>query len=447
MITKAFADFAAQVSYDKLPEEAVLAARKVFLDWLGNAYAGVATRTSQIVQEVVAESGGTPEATLIGYGTRSSAINAALVNGASSHIVEFDDIYKNALYHPGAPTIPAALALAEKLHLDGKRLIAGIVAGYEVGNRIGEAVQPSHYSFWHTTGTIGTFGAAAAAGNVLGLNEEQMLWNIGSAGTQAAGLWQFLDDGQLMTKPLHAGKAASNGVISALLASKGFNGATRILEGDKGFGRAMSSDWGFDRVLATLGREWTVAQTTYKAYPSCGHTHPTIDCLLAIMKNHGVKAEDVERVKVRTYGQAFTLCNNASPETTYQAKFSVQYTSAIALRFGLIGTADFDQERIKDPATAAIMRRVEVEADPELTAMAPARRPARVEVTTRSGQTFSHGVDYRKGDPENPPTLQELEDKFRDLASATLSAAEVEATLETVSALEKVEDVSRLLGR
>lgn len=447
MITKTFADFAAQLSYEKLPDEAVSAARKVFMDWLGNAYAGAGTRTGQIIQEVVAESGGNPEASLIGFKAKSNALNAALVNGGISHIVEFDDIYKNAIYHPGAPTIAAALAVAEKLKVDGKRLITGIVAGYEVSDRIGEALQPSHYRFWHTTGTIGTFGAAAAAGNILGLNQEQMLWAMGSAGTMAAGLWQFLDDGQLMTKPLHPGRAASNGVLAALLAKKDFNGATRILEGEKGFGKAMSTDWGFDRVMATLGKEWLVAQTTFKAYAACGHTHPTIDCILALKKDHGVTADDVEKVRVRTYGQAYTVCNNPTPVTTYQAKFSLQYTAAIALRFGLVGTAEFAQERIGDPETAAVMRKITVEADPELTPLAPAKRPAIVEITTKNGQTFTHRVDYRKGDPENPPTLEELQNKFRDLASATLPKADIEPTIEAVSGLERMEDVSKLIRR
>ncbi len=447
MVTAVFARFAAGLTYDHLPEEARVAVRRVLLDWLGNVYAGAATRTGQIVRDVVTEGGGTPEASLIGFGARSSAFGAALVNGASSHIVEFDDIYREAIYHPGAPTIAAAFAVAEKLGADGRRLAAAIAAGYDVGNRIGAAIQPAHYRFWHTTGTVGTFGAAAAAGNLLGLSEEEMTWAFGSAGSQAAGLWQFLEDGQTMTKPLHAGKAAANGVLAALLAKKGFGGATRILEGEKGFAAATSSNWSFERVLSTLGSHFTVVDTTFKAYASCGHTHPSIDATKAIVAAHGVRAGDVERVKIRTYDQAYTVCQNPSPQTTYQAKFSIPYTVAITLRFGRVGTAEFAQERIRDEETAELMRRIEVEPDPELTALVPGRRPAVVQIILKDGRSFTQREDFRKGDPENPPSQQELEDKFRDLASATLSPEEAAFTIEAVSSLESVEDVSMLLRR
>ncbi len=447
MITATFARFAAGLTYDSLTEEARIAAHRVLLDWLGNAYAGVATGAGQMVHDLVVEEGGAPEATLIGFGARSSALNAALVNGATSHVGEYDDIYKNAIYHPGSPTIAAALAAAEKSHADGKSLIAGIVAGYEVGTRIGEAIMPSHYQYWHITGTAGTFGAAAAAGNLLGLSEEQMSWALGNAGTQASGLWQFLEDGQMMAKPLHTAKAASNGLLAALLAKKGFNGATRILEGEKGFCNATSTDWSFDKVLPTLGQHYNVADTTFKAYPSCGHTHPAIDCVLAIVRSHGVKPEEVESVLVRTYSVAHNIAGNPSPETTYQAKFSIPYCVAATLRFGRIGRAEFAQEWVEDPEMVSLVRRVKVEPDPELSAIAPAKRPAIVQITTRSGQSYSHRVDFRKGDPENPPTQQELEDKFRDLASTSLSSEEVESTLRAISRVEGLDDVSSLLRR
>lgn len=447
VVTATFARFAAGLTCESLPEEARIAAHRVLLDWLGNAYTGVATGAGRMVHDVVVEEGGVPEATLIGFGARSSALNAALVNGATSHVGEYDDIYRSAIYHPGSPTIAAVLAVAEKLHADGKRLIAGIVAGYEVGTRIGEAIMPFHYRYWHITGTAGTFGAAAAAGNLLGLSEEQMTWALGSAGSQAAGLWQFLEDGQMMTKPLHTAKAASNGVLAALLAKRGFNGATRILEGEKGFCAATSTAWSFDKVLPTLGEHYNVVDTTFKAYPSCGHTHPAIDATFGILGSHGVRPEEVESILVRTYSVAHDIAGNPNPETTYQAKFSIPYCVAIALRFGRVGTAEFAQERVVDPETVALMWRVKVEPDPELSAIAPAKRPAIVRITTRSGQSYSHRVDFRKGDPENPPTQQELEDKFRDLASATLSAEEAEATLRAIARVEEFQDVSSLLKR
>jgi 2-methylcitrate dehydratase PrpD len=445
-ITETLARFASTLTYDRLPPQAVIAAKQVFLDWLGNVYAGSVTQAGRIVAEVAAEQGGPPEALAIGHGWRGPALAAALTNGANCHCVEFDDIYKMAIYHPGAPTIAAALAMAERFRLDGRRLLTAIVAGYEVGTRIGEATAPSHYRYWHTTGTVGTFGAAAAAGNALGLDPVQMAWALGTAGSQAAGLWQFMEDGQTMTKPLHAGKAASNGALSALLARRGFDGATRILEGEKGFCNATSQGWSFDAVLRTLGEKWNVAHTTFKAYSSCGHTHPAIDAVLALVKEHGLTVEDVQRVEVHTYAEAIAVAGNPAPRTTHQAKFSIPYCVALALRFGRIGMNEFDQDRIGDPLTAAVMQRIRVDEDPALTAVVPGKRPAIVELEIRSGRRLQQRVDYRKGDPENPLTQEDLEAKFRLLASARLSEAQARASTRVVGELERMEDVTAIFG-
>ncbi len=443
MISATLARYASQLRYEQLPPEAVEAAKRVFLDWLGNVYAGALTATGKTIAEVMIEAGGTPESTLIGWGVKSSALNAALVNGGCCHIVEFDDVYRNAIYHPGAPTIAAALAMAERCGAKGRALVTAIVAGYEVGTRIAEAVSPSHYKYWHTTGTVGTFGAAAAAGSLLELDCEQMGWALGNAGTQAAGLWQFNEDGQMMTKPLHPGRAASNGVLSVLLAKRGFNGATRILEGAKGFCAATATQWNFDRVMATLGKEFNVTRTTFKAYASCSHTHSSIDATLALAAEQGLKAGEVEKVRVRTYSIACEVAGRLAPTTTEQAKFSIPYCVAAALTFGRANTAEFAQNWVDDAAMRELMGRVELISEPELTALAPARRPAIVEVTTKTGKTYSQRRDFRKGDPENPPTQAELEAKFRVLSR--LPEVTAQNVIEKIRGLEKVEDLSSLL--
>ena len=437
MISETFARYASLLRYEQLPAEAVVAAKRVFLDWLGNAYAGAVTPTGKILAEVVATGNGSPEATLIGFGTKDSAINAALINGACSHIIEFDDVYRNAIYHPGAPTIAAALAVAQKSGAGGRDLIAAMVAGYEVGTRIAEAISPSHYKYWHTTGTAGTFGAAAAAGNLLRLTCEQMAWALGNAGSQAAGLWQFNEDGQMMTKPLHAGKAASNGVLSALLAGRGFNGATRILEGEKGFCAATAQHWSFDKVLPTLGTQYNIARTSFKAYASCSHTHSSIDATLAVVANHRIRPEDVKSVRVRTYSIAQEVAGNPSPRTVQQAKFSIPYCVAVAIRCGKVGTPEFSQSLVEDAQLRDLLRRVEVVSEPELSALAPARRPSIVEITIQTGEICSERKDFRKGDPENPPTQSELEAKFRDLSQ--LPPADARRIIEDVGRLEQLD--------
>jgi 2-methylcitrate dehydratase PrpD len=443
MISKIFARYASQLSYDQLPVEAVVAAKRAFLDWLGNTYAGAASSTGKIMAGVLLESGGTPEATLIGFGSRNSALNAALLNGCCSHIIEFDDLYRNAMYHPGAPTIAAALAVAEKLCVSGRELLAAIVAGYEVGTRIAEAISPSHYKLWHTTGTVGTFAAAASAGNLLRLTCEQMTWALGNAGTQAAGLWQFNEDGQMMSKPLHPGRAANNGVLSALLAKRGFNGATHILEGQKGFCRATAPQWNFDKVLSTLGKEYNITRTTFKAYASCSHTHSAIDATLALMADHRLHPENIAGVRVRTYSIACEVAGNSCPQTTQQAKFSVAYCVAAAIRFGKAGIAEFSQKWVDDLELQNLVRRIEVVSDADLTALAPARRPALVSIKTTAGQTYSQRTDFRKGDPENPPAQSDLEMKFRDLSLLPIQAAQT--LIQRTNEMEQLENAAQLL--
>ena len=442
MISETFARYASLLRYEQLPAEALTAAKRVFLDWLGNAYAGSATATGKTLAEVLQDDTGRPEATLIGFHGRGSALTAALLNGACSHIVEFDDVYRNAIYHPGAPTIAAALAVAEKLGASGRDLITAIVAGYEVGTRIAEAISPSHYTFWHTTGTVGTFAAAAAAGNLLRLDCRQMGWALGNAGTQAAGLWQFNEDGQMMSKPLHPGRAANNGVLSALLAKRDFNGATRILEGPKGFCAATAPRWNFDQVLSTLGKQYNVARTTFKAYASCSHTHSSIDATLALVAKHKLCPQDIEKIRVRAYSIACEVAGNPFPQSTQQAKFSIPYCVAVALSFGKAGIAEFSQALVEQPELQALLRRIELVSDPELSALAPARRPTIVEATTKTGAIYSERVDFRKGDPENPPSQSELELKFRDLS--LLPAQDAQTLIQRTNDLEHIENVAGL---
>ncbi|MCX5909376.1 MAG: MmgE/PrpD family protein, partial [Deltaproteobacteria bacterium] len=217
---------------------------------------------------------------------RTSSLMAALLNGFDAHIVEYDDTHRNSLYHPGAPTIPAALAAAQTVKASGMKLIEGLVAGYDVGIRLAESINPAHYTFWHTTGTVRCFAAAAAAGKIMGLSPEQLVWALGNAGTQAAGLWEFQADGSL-TKPLHPGKAAMAGVLAALLAKEGFTGPSTILEGKQGFLKATTSHFDLSRLAPKREDPPRILEVTFKNYPSCGHTHTPIDAALELYRQVG----------------------------------------------------------------------------------------------------------------------------------------------------------------
>src|SRR5574337_1683388 len=251
-IQEQLATFIFDVNYETLSADAQAMARLCVLDWLGSVYAGKGARPAVAMLLVAKSLGGNPEATLLPDGSRSSAYMAALVNAAASHVVEMDDLHKESILHPAAPVIPAALAMAEREGASGQELLTAIALGYEVAIRTGEAMGPSHYQSWHSTGTCGTFGAAAAAGKILGLSKPELAMALGTAGTQAAGLWEFLVDGA-MSKQLHPAKAAADGLLSALLAEQGFTAASRIFEGEKGFCRAMAKEFDLNRLTEGLG--------------------------------------------------------------------------------------------------------------------------------------------------------------------------------------------------
>jgi len=286
-VSQLLAEFAAAARYDNLPPQIVHETQRAVLDWLGSALAGALEPPARIAQQVVASFGAADEATIFGAG-RAAAASAALANGVASHILELDDVHKGSTLHAAAPIIPAALAVAERGHATGKAFLLAVALGYEAALRIGEAVNPSHYRFWHPTGTAATFGAAVAAGSSLQLNGAQMLDALGSAGTQAAGLWEFNTDGA-MSKHLHPGKAAFNGVLAADLARLGFTGATRILEGERGFFRATSEAFDASRITAGLGSHWKISENCYKLYSCCRHTHSAIDTALDFRTTAGVE--------------------------------------------------------------------------------------------------------------------------------------------------------------
>ncbi len=444
-ISHKFAQFVTQLNFDDLSGDQVSKIKAYFMDWLGSAYAGQTQRPIKIMLDVVHSLGGKPESTLIPDNAKTMSLLAALLNGASSHVVEMDDLHRESVFHPAAPIMPAVFAAAERKKASGRDLIVAIAAGYEVGIRIAAAVGQSHYHHWHTTSTCGTFGAAAGSARILGLKEEQVVWALGSAGTQASGLWEFLVE-SAMSKQLHPGKSALNGLLSALLAQKGFTGARKILEGEKGFFRATSSDFDEEKCLAELGRKYLFERNSLKYYASCGHTHSAIESVLQATKANPMKVEEIERVKVSVYQAALDLLEEVEPTTPYVAKFSLPFCVATALRYGHVNTGDFTEARLQEPDLLELMERIDLRSDPQLSKQYPAKWPAWVEIITRDGKNLKGSSDYPKGDPENPLGEGDVIEKFRDLTKGLLSETSAEAIVEQVMRLEDLHDVSRLLG-
>jgi 2-methylcitrate dehydratase PrpD len=376
----------------------------------------------------------------------SAAAAVAFTRGVSSHILELDDIHKTSTVHAGAPVISAALAVGEREHADGRTFLLAVALGYEAALRIGEAVNPSHYRYWHPTGTVATFGAAAAAGSLMKLNAAQMLDALGSAGTQAAGLWEFNADGA-MSKHLHPGKAAMNGVLAADLARVGFTGATRILEGDRGFFRAMSAHHDESRVTDGLGERWKISENCYKLHSCCGHTHTAID-LAQWHRPPGLRGRsEIEDIHIETYAPGYEIVKEMHPRTPYQAKFSIAYCVAVALLDGRAGLDQFTPERMSDPAIATILEHTRVSVAEDLTAKYPAAWPARLTVTLVNGEVLHGAADFPRGNPENPVTTLELEDKFRALVAPRFGADAAGRAVETVARLEDLADITGAFER
>lgn len=440
-LSKQLAKYMAETSYEDMSKEEIEFTKVCVLDWLGSALAGYQKEPIQMIAEMVRESGGNPQATLI-TGGKSSALQAALVNGAASHIVELDDIHKASIIHAGTVVIPAALAVAEWKRKSGKELIAAIAIGYEVCYRIGEAVSPSHYYYFHNTATCGTFGAAAAVAKLLDLNEEQMVHTLGSAGTQAAGLWEFIEDGA-MSKQLHPGKAAMNGVISALLAEKGFTGASKILEGDRGFFKAMASEYDESKITQNLGKGYKIVENSFKIHASCRHTHPAIDLVLEVVKEHQPKLADINKIKIRGYRAVREITDNPNPDTIYASKFSSQFCTALAFKVGSAGLYDFTEQNLHDPEIRDLMKRIEVVVDEQVDNAYPEEWGTILEVELASGETILKSTKYPKGDPENPVTTEELVDKFKRMAQH-IPANLVDSFVERVLSLEQLDDAANL---
>lgn len=444
-LSRHLARFASELAYEDLSRDQVAKIKTYFLDWIGSAYAGQTHAPIKIILDVVRSLGGRPEASTIPDSSKTMSLLAALVNGASSHMVEMDDLHRESIFHPAAAVMPAVFAVAERIHASGRELITAIAAGYEVGIRIAAASGPSHYHYWHTTGTCGTFGAAAGSAKILGLDEERTIWALGSAGTQAAGLWEFLIE-NAMSKQLHPGKAALNGVLASLLAQEGFTAAQGILEGEKGFFKATSQDVDLSKCLRGLGEEFMLERNSLKYHASCGHTHSAIDAVLQAIGTKPMKAHEIKEVNVYVYQQALDLLEKVEPKTPYMAKFSLPFCVATALIHGQVGLADFSASRLRNPEILRLMEKIRLYGDPELSWNYPSKWPARVRITTSGGKNLEGACDFPKGDPENPLMEQELIKKFKSLTDQFLSHSASEAIIEKAMNLESLPRVDMLFA-
>ena len=446
--TRELATFLAGLSYEDLPAEVIERAEELFIDWAASALAGKDARPVVILErfaETMGPAGG-PSEILVSRG-RTSPLFAALVNAASSHVVEQDDVHNGSVFHPATVVFPAVLAAAQATGASGRDFLVASVVGYEAGVRIGSYLGRSHYKTFHTTGTAGTLAAAAAVSRLLGAGEEEMLNSLGSAGTQAAGLWEFLRDAA-DSKQLHTAKAAADGLLAAYLARDGFTGATRILEGERGMAAGMSSDAEPARLVEGLGSRWAVLETSYKFHASCRHTHPAADALLQAMRDHDLEAGVLKRVRARVHEAAIDVLGPVTnPRTVHQSKFSMGFVLGMAALRGRAGVEEFTEEALADEGIRAFHDRVEMVLDPEVDAAYPERWVGLIDVETKGGERFTSRVDVPKGDPGNTLSREEVEEKAHSLAAYRNAASpeEMDRFIERARNLHREPDVRDLL--
>jgi 2-methylcitrate dehydratase PrpD len=432
-VARALADLALGIRGRGLTGAELQAGTRAVLDWTGATVAGSVMPAAQLLTRTFAADLGTGSARLVPGGQVAPTRTAALINATASHTAEMDDIYREGVYHPGSPTVGAALALAEQLDVSGAQLVRAVAIGYEIGDRIAETVNPAHYRFWHTTGTVGTIGAAAAAADLLELGAEAFAHAIATATTMAAGLQQaFRSDA--MSKPLHAGHAAEAGLLAALAAQQGFTGALDVLDGPAGFGAGMADGPDWRRVLADPDRPLGITVPTVKNHSCCGHTFAAVDAALAL-RSGGLAADDIDTVEVTTYRTATKVAGNPDPHTAFEAKFSTAYCVAAAFVLGSVRLRAFEPDALADPAIRGLVERTSVVPDDAMESLFPGRREARLVVVDRAGERHEYTRHTRKGDPDDPLTDGELRAKFLDLAEPVLGTAGADALGEALWAL------------
>ncbi len=441
--TQQFAEYIAQLRFQDLSSEAVKKTKLLVLDFLGATTAGSVTAPAAILQRALFAELGSGPCWIVGKENRRTfPLLAALVNGFNAHVVEYDDTHRNSLYHPGAPTMSAALVAVQMTKGNGQKMIEGLVAGYEIGIRLAESINPAHYVYWHTTGTVGCFAAAAAAGKILGLTAEQLVWALGNAGSQAAGLWEFQADGSL-TKPLHPGKAAQAGVLAAMLAKEGFTGPSTILEGKQGFCKATSSQFDLSRFAPRSGDKPRILEVTFKNYPSCGHSHTPIDAALALYPRVQETGGRISQIGITTNQVAIRVAGNTNPQTDTEAKFSIPFCVAYALTYGRLDLNSFTAEALRDLKVRELMPLVHMKVGEEMEKVFQQKRPTEMHIQMENGTPLSARVEYRRGDPENPSTEEEVKAKYRMLVQPVLSAARTFQWEKACDRLEQCNDMTK----
>lgn len=450
--TRDLARFSATLQFDDLPSEVIAHIKLSILDSIGVCLHGVTLPWTRHVQDMVEAEGAQAEASIFGSGKKTSAANAVLVNSTAGHAFELDDIHKESIIHPGSLALPVALALAEAQGAaSGQALITAIVAGYEVGARVGNAATVRLLlNGFHPQGTSGAFAAAATAARMLDLDPDQTLHCLGIVGSQAGGLMAAQEGA--MVKRLHSGRAAQSGIYSAQLARRGFTGVEDVLEAAYGGYLVTHSDNPApEKLTAGLGGVWEVANVGFKPYAAVTSIHTALDALLQIIRDNGLSADDIAAVDVAVSEATYVHCAwEYKAQGLTAAQMNLYFGLAMIAIDGDAFVEQYREDRLQDPAVLGFIGRITARIDPEIEAMGAAfRHAARVSVRTHDGRVFDAEILNRRGSAENPLSAADVERKFRDVVRSCLPAAQTEDLIGLVQGLESqstVDDLIRIMA-
>lgn len=436
-VTAILARYVVSASADSVPANVRREAVRSFLNWTGCAVGGSQHPSVDIALSAVSPFAGKDQAAILGRSERLDALNAALINGIASHVFDFDDTHLRTIIHPAGPVASAILSLAQMQTVSGRDLLHAFILGVEVECRIGNAVYPAHYDIgWHITGTAGVFGAAAAAGRLLGLSELQMIWALGIAGTQSSGFREMFGT---MCKSFHPGRAAQNGLLSAVLAQRDFTSSNRVLEAPRGFAHVMSTERNFDEITKGLGESFEIALNTYKPF-ACGIViHPIIDGCVQLRNEFGLKADEIESIELEVDPLVLELTGKKTPQVGLEGKFSVYHSAAVAIIEGRAGEAEYSDANVRDKQVIALRDRVSAVASQSV-----AEDECHVTIKLRDGRVLKRHVEHAIGSLARPMTDDDLNAKFGGLAEPVLGAKATARLRDLCWDIESLEDTAAI---
>lgn len=445
--TRSLAAYLHGINYSDFDTPTVEMTKMCIQDFMGVAIAGSVKTESELWKRYYSGDPTAPQASTLQPGFMKMTVEqAAALNAVFGHVMDMDDVHNASITHLAVITVPTAFALGQKLHKSGRDIIEAVAAGYEAGARIGEAINPSSYQYWHTTGVVGAFSSGTAAAKLLGLSQEQLLNCLGSAGTQAAGLWEFLENGS-MSKVLHTANANLCGIRSARLASLGFTGAPTILEGDRAFVKAMAHDYDLDCLTKGFGEGLRICENSFKPYACCRHIHSANDCVRGILSSRELAPEEIQSITDLTYRTAVQTANNPCPENPYAAKFSLQFCIAAAIVRKDLSDRTFTEENIKNPQIRSLMKKIRVDVSQTLDD-AFSRDPNQwshcLTIQLKNGESLTRQVDFPLGDFRNPFDREMADSKFRLLTEELTEPAD--PILCKLHRLEELQDINDLFN-